>query len=549
MGTSQCDASSLTKKFVYNGEFTCEKGEEFFTNGVIDFDDEAYLRNMKGGVRADSTYCTRAGPCVEHNAVIFENSNHNVSLAMRRLTRVRKADVELHNQLRANQLVFMSEHATLIGELREMYAHDMSGFIGGIEEAEEHHGDPHTKKLLRMDAWEELIETGEISSDIWLRYVTYKMKKGEYAKPGKEPRMIGDLKVPASLLGFRVTKFLKKAMSNKPLEYCGGVIYFCQSPSHAELKYVFDSLANPPGRFFFVYFSDDSCISIRMEDGSILRGDVDISSCDGSHGPAMFDALTKLADGPARYTLERLVRQCEAPIRVYDLGNPKRYVQLRPHGPRLYSGSTITTTINNLANIMIAVAIAESDISCAADIQKAANRAGYIVTVEIAEIFEDLSFLKHSPCRDVSGEWQPVLNLGVLLRMSGVAKFDLPGRGDFNSRAKAFQRGLLQGAYPRTHFPLIDNMKSVVAGSDTRLDVAVATCIGDRFKYKVGEQTEELWFTSEDVFRRYRLELWQQTELEQTFGNSSTGTYYSSPAASTILERDYGLRCTYLGER
>ena len=114
MGTSQCDESTLKKKFVYNGEFTCEKGEEYFTDGVINFQNEAYLKNMKGQVRADSTYCIRFGPCVEHDAKIFENSNHNVSLAMRRLTRVRKADLELHNQLRANQLVFMSEHATLI---------------------------------------------------------------------------------------------------------------------------------------------------------------------------------------------------------------------------------------------------------------------------------------------------------------------------------------------------------------------------------------------------------------------------------------------------
>lgn len=546
VGVSKCDKNTLVKTFVYNGEFTCTRGTEFFVNGEINFGHEAFLRDLHGQLRADGTYRTRFGYCIEHSGKIYENSNHNVSIAMRRLTRAREADLGYHKKLKCNQLLFMAQHSHIIDELRGLYAGIMTGFSGAVSEAEEHHDDPHAKKALRLQAWEDLITTGELSGDTWLRYVTYKMKKDEWAKPGKEPRMIGDLKVPASLMGFRVSHFLKKAMNARPFDYLGGTIYFCAKPSHAELKYIFECLLNPPGRFFFVYFSDDSCISIRTKNG-ILRGDVDISSCDGSHGPAVFDALTELVEGPAHTVLRGLVKQCEAPLRVYDLADRANYVELRPHGPRLYSGSTLTTIINNLANVMIAVSIAEQSITCKADIQAASELAGYIVTVDVAEEFEDLTFLKHSPCLDIHGEWQPVLNVGVLLRMSGVSKGSLPGRGELAPRAVAFQRALLQGAYPRTSFPLIDKMKDSVAGEDSRLDSVMKKAIAPQFEYKVvGETLERHSFTSQDIFRRYRLDATEIEELTVLVGSMTVGQYYAGPAAEKILFRDYGLKCAYV---
>lgn len=547
VGTSKCEESTLTKDFLYNGEFSCTSGEEYFINGEIDFGHEAFLRILRGQVRADGTYVTRFGYNIDHTGMIFENSNHNVSLAMRRLTRARGADLGYHRTLQLRQWRFFTEHAHIVDELRSMYAGTMTGFAGAVAEAEGHHDDPHNKKQLRIQAFDDLIAKGDIATETWLnKYVTYKMKKAEWGKFGKEPRTIGDLKVPASLLGFRVTHYLKKAMAGHPYHYRGGTIYFCAKPSYEELKYVFESLRNPPGKFFFVYFSDDSCISIRTKTG-ILRADVDISSCDGSHGPSVFEALSQLADGDAGATIRRLVKQCEAPLRVHDLAGRSNYVELRPHGPRLYSGSTLTTVINNLANIMIAVSIAESTIETPQDICNAAENAGYIVTIDEAEVFEDISFLKHSPCLDVNGEWQPVLNLGVLLRMSGTCKGDLPGRGDIANRAIAFQRALLRGAYPRTSFPLIDNMKEVVAGEDRRLDKVMDKTLTNQLKYKVGDPAlEHHTFTSASVYRRYRLDADEMDEIDAMVGHLSYGQTYVSPSVSKILTIDYGLECKYL---
>lgn len=196
---------------------------------------------------------------------------------------------------------------------------------------------------------------------------------------------------------------------------------------------------------------------------------------------------------------------------------------------------------------MIAVSIAEQTINCEADIQAAAELAGYIVTVELAEQFEDLSFLKHSPCLDVHGEWQPVLNLGVLLRMSGVCKGSLPGRGELAARATAFQRALLQGAYPRTSFPLIDMMKGSVAGEDSRLDDVMKKAIAPQLEYKVTNPSlEQHRFTSEDIFRRYQLDIAEIEELTELLGTMTVGQYYASPAADKILYKDYGLNCAYI---
>lgn len=540
----------MAKAFVYNEEFTCTKGKEFFQDGVITFPNEPAIKNDYGDMRVDGTYLSCFGPSIGHNGQIFENTNHNVSIGMRRMTRARKANLRFHRNLQARQLRFFGTHMHIIDKLRELYSPTMSNFCSAVRQAEDHHADPHVKRHLRIQAWNDLLETGQISTRTWIRYVKYKMKKAEWAKPGKESRMIGDLGVPASLLGFRVTKYLKEAMEEFKFEINGGTIEFCAKPGHAKLKEIFRNLENPPRRFYFVYFSDDSCIAIRTANGTVIRGDVDIASCDASHGEALFNAFTRLGTGPAHDALSRLVAQCRKKIRVYDLDDTVKrdnYTELWGHGARLFSGSTLTTCMNNLANIMIAVAISEADIQSEADIHKASQEAGYSVTIDIAEEFEDMTFLKHSPVRDTSGDWQPVLNVGVLLRMSGVCKGDLPGSGPLAPRAIAFQRALLQGAYPRSSFPLVDNMKSMVAGSNAVLDKLMTKPIHSLLEYKIGEAAEQTHhFHPEDLYRRYRLQIWEMDVLDETFGHATFGQEYASPTVSAIMKRDYGLECQYL---
>jgi hypothetical protein len=540
-------------KYIYNEHFVCQKGEEYFVEGRIRFPEEPLLSRFKGGFRADGTYRTAFGPSVPTTAKIYRDSNLSVSQAMTRLTAVRKDDPVLEQRLSENQVKFVDNHRELYDKLAGLYANAFREYQGLQEEARLYHADPHPKRELRIAAWDELIERGRLGEPLWLKYTTYKLKKAEWAKNDKIARMIGDLKVPASLQGFRVTKLLKQAMEENDLHINGGVISFCAKPSTAALDSVFERLDNPPGRFFIVYFSDDACAAIRQPDGHVFRANLDISKCDASHGPSIFESITTITGNDvANEDITTLVNQCKTPIRVYDKATRKRYVQLAPTRPKLYSGSTLTTCVNNFANINIGVAISEIPVGTyisSQTITKAVEQTGYIMTVVECEMFEDLQFLKHSPVLDKDGVWRPLLNIGVLLRLSGVCKGDLPGSGPLEPRARAFQKALLAGAVPRSSYPLIDAMKRTVADA-TRLkrqDI-VEKAVANLLEYKLDDSNIDepvRYFRAADVYRRYRLEDWEIENLDSTFGRATYGHVYGSSGASKILKKDYELECHY----
>lgn len=532
----------MNEVFIHNHRFKVERGQEYFDNGVFTFVAEALMRNQKGQRRADGTYRTNFGPCVQIYAKIYEESNHNISLAMSRLLAVRKADVEMDRRLRKNQISFYRRHKNVFAAIARTYACFFNEYKGMRQECDEHYDDPHDKRDLRVQAYKDIIERGVYGDKLWLRYVIYKMKKNEWGKFGKVPRMIGNLRVPASLQGFRVTKLLKTAMSERPVEYLNGTIYFCASPTEESLQYVFDQLLNPSGSYFFVYFSDDACYAVRNPDGTISRYNLDISKCDASHGPAVFQACRDLTPNEANVDMQILIDQCKMPIRVYDLAGKKTFVQLRPFDPTLYSGSTITTVVNNTANLSIAIAIAELQARTPKQIIEAAESAGYIYTIDECTEFEDMQFLKHSPALDTDGAWRPLLNVGVLLRLSGRCKGDLPGRGPIKERAQAFQAGLLQGVYPYTSFPLIDNMKkSAKPTSNAKLLKAVTQYHDRELQYKVTkEKRETRYFTQQAVYKRYRLTQSEMDVLDDRLGGAAYSTFHSSDGSSKVLETDYG---------
>ena len=305
--------------------------------------------------------------------------------------------------------------------------------------------------------------------DLWVRSVLWKLKTKEYAKPGKKPRGICDLGVTASLRGAWITNYLKTAQAAEVIEAEGGEFVFCKSPDPFELEKHFNNLINPKGRFYFVYFSDDSCLSIRGEDGVVRLYNLDISSCDASHGPAVFDALIALMpNAQTRADMSKLVQQCQLPLRIVSNANKNHVVFLKPRWPKLLSGSTITTAINNLANFAIAMAIVRGYALAPDDVEnpsmvRAAASVGYILTgCKPLAGPHQLQFLKHSPVQDCEGKWRPMLNLGVLVRASMTCDGDFPGRGPLKPRIEAFQRGLLKGAYPYCRFDILNEMTRAV---------------------------------------------------------------------------------------
>lgn len=547
-GTEQC---YVEKPYVFNDSFVCVAGHRYWVNHELVFglDTQSTPWQRPVDCKPDGTYRTIFGPSVPIDAVIYQNNDDNVSKGLRRLTACRIPPLpcwsfhgwEYH--LRKNQVNFLRDNHDELVELAQSYAVHVGPFQGVFMEACRHYADPHPKQKLRVQAMSDMTNTGQLGARLWLKHVTYKMKKDEYAKPGKMARMIGDLKVPASLQGFRVTALLKEALGKQVNQFRGGAWRFCKSATADLLQEQFDLLITPPGIFYFAFFSDDSCLSVRGRDG-VYRFNMDISSCDASHTDELFQLLSDLTP-ELRDEMVLLADQCRCDIRIYsvarNIGN-KRFVQLRPKGARLYSGSTITTYINSVSQLVMMLAfstlpfrdmgVAEAGVA----IENACLQAGYVVTLEQCDLVEDIQFLKYSPAMDASGRYRPLLNLGTLLRTSGVCRGDLPGRGSVVERALRFQKALLTGMSPGTSHPLIDVMRR-------RCDHA--TLDAESVK-KATELLYEKMAGVEATFdlisstKRYRLTAGEAHEMVESMGVAGVGDVVYTDGIDKIMRKDYG---------
>jgi hypothetical protein len=397
--------------------------------------------------------------------------------------------------------------------------------------------------MLRRQAMEVLQQSGRLHSTVWLSSLLCKMKKDEYAKPNKPPRSIGDLGVEASLAGFRLTQYLKYAMRDNPIKLKDSVLQFVATPTPKDLRDVFRKLINPPDRGYFCYFSDDSCLALREEDGSISQYNVDISSCDTSHCAELFEALISIIPEQFQDDMRRIVDQLRKNVRIHSLVDPNIVLILSHIDPILFSGSTITTAINNLASMLIGYEMLHCGSTDPADLVKAAEKVGYIVTLEKCKTIYDIQFLKHSPIIDNEGEIQPFINLGVWFRASGVCRQELPGKGSFDTRMRSYQGALIQGMFAHYNFPLKDNLlKPTLKPQDCHVKK-----VREELRYKV--ETEPVLardgatisFSTEQCFARYELTSDEISFIQDEWALCGPGMFCAHPALGKILMKDYGL--------
>jgi len=151
---------------------------------------------------------------------------------------------------------------------------------------------------------------------------------------------------------------------------------------------------------------------------------------------------------------------------------------------------------------------------------------------------EDLQFLKCSPCKDIHGVYRPVLNLGVLLRLSGTCKGDLPGRGDWTKRAAKFQGSLLHGYMTCARWPMLDAMRK-------RYPLEKINGV-----YQFEKHEELDWkmngggnFTDAAVLARYDLSDIEVEDVSKFFNETNIGQTIGNDGLSKILAKDYGLKC------
>lgn len=433
------------------------------------------------------------------NTVVYGNTNLNrVVACATRVTSTMKLKSYPFSTLPLNEHVLMRDkYATFKHKLVVVGWVDSWDWIDIVNEwvdqftaLVEDHGLPHVKRLLREMAYELILLHGHVeNSESWsAAFATLKIKLQEIAKYLKPPRGIFDLNgnpvygntVASSLVGLRWVERLKKEMV-KPiyLDHEGrkGVVFFCPGVKFWDLHEVFHSLIFMEFRgvvydYVGVYFSDDSCVSYRGPDGVIHMGNADISSCDASHSPDLFCFIEELLSGRGltdgdTEMIQCLIAQLCLPIRVpfiKDVRGKKRisdYLEFKPKYPRLYSGSVLTTLVNNFASLSILV---NFFYDCQVlDLATSASTIGYNVVFEEVSVPAGLQFLKHSPCwATVNGEqgYYPVLNLGPFVRMMWSSFGDVPGKSrvPLPVRFSNHMTGVLHGMYPRVYCPILPKL-------------------------------------------------------------------------------------------
>lgn len=534
-------ACRIDKPFISNGKFKITGGDEScFIDGKLEF--------ARGDEKPDGCYKTYVTPCCLHSGVVYQSDDIGLEMAFNyRLGCVREPSIPgYHKFLMRKQNQFFRTDTQFLCFIEGFKCFLRTWFerFGEMDaELKEYAYRKHQKRKMRIRAYLNIVESGDLFHKTFNRRVTGKVKRAEIAKPGKATRLINDLTCEGSLLCGFVADQIKQAMA----AYTSQKFFqFIKSPNLVLLKSTFDKLMDPEGPMFFPFFSDDSCVSIRCEDG-LFMANVDISSCDGSHGKTVFDLLRQVTSCDSRLFryVDGAIKQCEMPLTLTSAATKQRVV-LKPNAPTLYSGSTLTTLINNFANIAIAHSISARlhdgvrKCDCEELIRVAAEAAGYIVTVQVCDTYHDLQFLKHSPCVTASGQVVPVLNLGVILRSLGCCWGDLPTyrkifhrKLSFEERAHYYNLSQVQCYKNCATHPVLEQLRTRYSDpiriEHDKESYLVSSIEGDFSRHVV---------SASEIAIRYRITAEDVMELAESMHRN---VMINTVASRSMLSLDYGL--------
>jgi hypothetical protein len=540
-----CNPTNLNKPYLFNNRFKVKAKRtsyNFITNDI---------NFKKGGKRNNeglsNEYVSVFGPFFRFVKVVtqrYECDNDGLRGAVRRITCVRKPDIpDLHQELIDNQYNiynnFFPELKTWLRNFRRSLKNVLPEHVSADELRDKWTEQPHKKKRLREEARRDLFYSGKESHKTRLKRVRYKAKNGETLANDKYLRGVGDLTCPGSTVCGYFMDYVKEAFS-VPFILDGGRATFIKKPEKDILEQSFCDLTNPED-VEFRYFSDDSCIGIRCEDG-VFTANCDISVCDGSNYRPVFDLLKSgmLVDTRFNRDVKGAFDQCSSPAVVHSYDFSERVVYT-PIEPVLYSGSVLTTSVNNMANTLIFIAIMcmlrgkrryKRDMG--ALIEEAARRVGFLLKVDQCKTPEDIQFLKHSPCF-MEGRMIPVLNLGVLFRGFGTYLGDLPGKGkDWVSKATIFNSEVVRSWVHAGDHVIMDGFRNLIVRKrkDYSKQIKMYTYSHDAQTYP--------YIPTEILARRYHCSTAALEELSWFIANASPGQHITHPLLDVIVNKDYG---------
>lgn len=525
----------IDKAYRWNNKFRITRGRKFFDKDMkIVFPPDSRLERKSG------FYISRS-MCVDHNAVIYEINNQNLSYAAGRLFSCREAERPgFCEKLRFNQRQFLLLPQTrfFLLRLRSIYKRYFDDYIGRDQEMLDHVHDKNPKKKLRIAVCQQLEDDGVRHERVLCKRIIAK-GKNEIAKTMKWMRLFTSFGPASALQAGWLMSVMKKAQASTPIFVNGGIIEFVKSPTFSSMSLTFTELINPSFRFHAAVFSDDCSIGFRVGN-DIYHANLDISSCDASHQHEMFLAFIEIFPLEWQEEVKALCDQSLLPLDLYSVDGEHR-ITVEALGYFLGSGHLTTTSINTFVVFLVVWWITRQNISSLDEIHRLTEQTGYIFTVEHCHKIQDIQFLKHSPCYDIDGIMRPVLNFGVLMRGSGSCHYDLPGRGSMHSRMLAFQAARLQGTYPYVDTPVLANMRRVAgAPSRSAIDAAEREGVGSKIEQDLPIMMR---FDSHEFLARYDLHPVEEDQVVYEFGLLEFGWHIRNRGCHKVLQKDYGLSC------
>jgi hypothetical protein len=528
-------SNNVVKRYEFNNRFTVLTD----VNGCFrNFDLEFTSSVVRGEKKGEFRFVF--GPFFETGAMSYKCDNLGMKHALRRLTSKRMPEVpNYHEHLIENQYRWVNFRNPVLNQWVAWMRKNLRIEVNNVDPAmaiQAWAEAPHPKRKLRMRAMNEIRQRGLMWHFTKVREVAYKCKTGELLEPGKYLRGIGDLTCPGSVVCGYYMDHVKKVFGER---YHGsyGYCQFIPTPDVEKLSSVFQGLIQPDELAYY-FFSDDACVSVRCRDG-IFRCNLDISQCDGSNYDPVFRTLRKaIRVGQHKDYVDGAFAQLRLPCVVRSVDRRQK-VRLKPKGSVLYSGSVLTTSVNNMANTLIYLNFAEqcrNRVLLRRDIPEllraSAESVGYIVKIDVAEEIEDLQFLKHS-CAVVNGEPIPYVNIGTWLRGYGTYRGVFPCP---SSRAMEYAR-IFNSDVVRSHVhsgnhAIHDAFLTHVVSRSTGMD-------SEQFKHKK-EQGNSTRIPLESLAKRYRVNVVEFEELCGLVRESRVGHVVWHPVIGKIMTKDYG---------
>jgi hypothetical protein len=380
------------------------------------------------------------------------------------------------------------------------------------------------------------VDSGAYSLEIGQAYVRGNYKY-EATKPGKSCRVTVDLTTSRSLYCGWLVDSIKHSMEELDYQVQGVDCKFVRSPDPVTVGQSFKKMFNQSQA---LYFSDDVAFALRCADG-MLWAELDISSCDSSNGPDIFGMLLKVTPSRCQHLMTKLMGQCQLPIRI---GFGKNKIVAKPVSYFEYSGSLLTTLLNNLAVVMLLTHVLRAyDPSATraqnrAALEAALSTASHKTTLVWCDSFYQMTFLMMNPCRDMSGEIRAILSHGVILRASGRTKEDFRGSGPLEDRVRDHMRCWVMGLRHSGNTPLLQAYERKFPPTRLSKPKIDSTPIS-RFTEHASSRVDLLL---EDICTCYSITTVEYMELVSLLESSDVGVGIVCAASKAILLKDYGLR-------